>query len=282
MRKPTFYLDTNVISHLATPERTDHKVRQRLALLVRSGVIEMIGAAEIIEEFAGMARGNPEQFARSLRLFWTLVGDKVLVGRKRLLVREIRKGSMLSRAEALLDAGTVRQLQTLPLDDMDGWDEIAKGVRGQGEDFKNGMHESAEKVHDVMLETVTAREVRKNAGQFEVSERTIKDWYQHFLRSNVASLGLSEDEAKWPDVGLLPCMRAFVSIFAALTKKHHMSFGHQYRGGDQHDVDHYPNAAIAGCLVTSDRPFRNTAGLVTWRSFPVIDTEELLARVMRM
>ncbi len=80
----------------------------------------------------------------------------------------------------------------------------------------------------------------------------------------------------------LPCTRAFVSILVALTKKHHMARDHNYQASDQHDVDHYTSAAIAGCLVTSDRAFRSTAGLITWRSFPVIETEEFLSRVGRM
>ena len=79
MRKLSFYLDTNVISDLANPARTDYEVRRRLALLVRCRTIEIFGAAEIIEEFAGMARNNPEQFAGSLSLFWKLVGENVLV-----------------------------------------------------------------------------------------------------------------------------------------------------------------------------------------------------------
>ncbi len=89
MRKHAYYLDTNVISHLADSERTDHKVHQRLALLVRSGVIEVFGATEFIEEFAGMAGSKPEHFARTLELFWTLIGDKVLIGQDKLLVKEI-------------------------------------------------------------------------------------------------------------------------------------------------------------------------------------------------
>ncbi|MDO8631845.1 MAG: hypothetical protein Q7R41_15265, partial [Phycisphaerales bacterium] len=125
-------------------------------------------------------------------------------------------------------------------------------------------------------------DVRKNAGEFVVCEKTIKDWYGHFLRSNVKSLRLAEDETKWPDVGLLPCMRAFISIFIALAKKHHMARDHKYRASDQHDVDHYTSAAMAGCLVTSDGKFADTSRLVLWRSFPVIDTEEFLATVKRM
>lgn len=271
-----------MISHLADTTRTDPESQRRLVLLVRTGTCEFIGAAEIIEEFAGMARAKPEQFARSLGLFWTLVGDRVLVGRKRLLVQEIKKGSMLSRKEAILNADTVHRLQGLPVDDVDGWDEIAKGVRGQGEDFTTGMHESAEKVHEVMLETVTAKDVRKNAGRFEVGEATIKDWFHDVLKSNRETLGLPDDEARWPDVGQLPCIRAFVSILIALTKKHYMSLDHKYRGGDQHDVDHYTSAAIAGCLVTSDRQFRDTASLITWRSPPVLTTKEFLTQVSKM
>lgn len=282
MSKPSFYLDTNVISHLADPERTDQEVRRRLALLVRSGAIEVIGAAEIVGEFAGLARTNAELFSRSLGLFWTLVGDKVLVGRKKLVVQEIKKGNRLSRAEALLDVSTVRRLHALPLDDVNGWDEIARGVRGQGEEFTFGMQESAEKVQDLMLVTVTAREVRKNAGQYEVHEKTVKDWVHVILKSNRRTLSLSDEEAKWPDVGQLPCMRAFVSIVAALTKKHHMARDHKYRVSDQPDVDHYTSAAMAGCLVTSDQALRDTASLITWRSFPVIDRQKFLAQVRRL
>ena len=61
-----------------------------------------------------------------------------------------------------------------------------------------------------------------------------------------------------------------------------MSYRHHYRGGDKQDVDHYTNAAIPGCLVTSDRALRDTSSLITWRSFSVIAPEEFLERVRRL
>ncbi len=77
-------------------------------------------------------------------------------------------------------------------------------------------------------------------------------------------------------------MHAFLSINFALVKKHHMSRGHNYMASDQNDADHYTFAAMAGCLVTSDRAFRDTASQIRWKSFTVIGKKEFLESLKRM
>lgn len=282
MRRETFYLDTNVFSRLGDTERTDPEIPRRIAGLVRSGECEIIGAREVIEEFAGMATTKPCRFAQSLAVFWSLVGENVLRGRKRLLMQEIRKGCMLSRSQAFLDANAVNQIRSYPMDRLDVWRAIAEEVRGQGSHFTCGMHDSAGRLQELMLETDTAKTVRQLASRVDIGQENIRDWFHDVAVSNREAFGLPKDEAYWPNVGRLPCVRAFVSIMLALTKKHHMANKHRYREADQHDVTHYTNAAMAGCLVTDDRSLRDTCQLISWRAYPVIDTSEFLETTKRM
>ncbi len=187
MRKQVFYLDTNVISELANPKLTDRNVCRRLIGLVRYREIQFIGSVVILEELAGLACIDAEQFTRSLDLFWKLAGNNVLVGRGDLLVNEISKGSMLSRAEAMLDTGVIRRLQMLRNDNIVFWDEIAKHVIKQGKIFQNEMHHAAKKLDDKMLESIKPRDICKNASQVD-SEIIVKDVFNDLLKSNRAKI----------------------------------------------------------------------------------------------
>ena len=69
MRIPTYFLDTNVWSSLASEAQTH--VAKRLRTLASKDRIRILGSGELLEEFAGVGGKNKGHFAAMLDLFWT-------------------------------------------------------------------------------------------------------------------------------------------------------------------------------------------------------------------
>ena len=285
MNKLEFYLDTSVYGRdgLADPKSQYTEAAKALEKLVDEGNCRVYGSTELLEELAGIRRTDCELLDDVLKVFWKLVGKHVLVDYSATLIRELKKGAHLSVDEAYLDAETIARLRHCPPDDCI-WGEIHDAVRKRERAYANGDSRLGCEFTQLALEDLkehgekAPRILRKEIAAMKVDQATVEEWFDRFLESEQEKLPISKDRKSWPRIAGLPSIRGQFSFLIAQQKTRHSS-GKKPERGDRYDLVHYVHAAYPGCLVTSDRGFRNTCKIIEWKPVRVLSLEEFAACV---
>lgn len=270
-----FYLDTNVYGDLVGNNTEEKRLRSMLVKLVRAGACQVVGSLDILEEFLGLSQRRPADYADGLGLFFDLCQRRVLRPMGDLLSRELAKRDRLSSAEAFLDGNDLHILQG----ELRHSEQVRNGaseVLVAREKFCGNLEDNAADFEALLQSKgVTKREQRSKMSTFSINAKQIDEWFREgMLLSQEQRRLLESVPGKSPRVGQLPCNRALVSMHLAQVKRRHQ-LRRKYQVGDLHDWRHYVNAAMAQCLVTSDRALKAAAKEILWMPVPVIGLDDL-------
>ncbi len=264
-RRQSFYLDTHAYSLLAQPRH--QSLRRNILRLRQNDLIEIVGATAVIEELAGISRTDEKHFRSVLRIFWRLVGNRVLRDRPQLIEGELTNSGRLQRARYFLPPAIVARLKAFQMWDLRDWKDLADDVYDQSDRVCQQL--------EAETPDTTDRQLRKNAARLELDDELCRLGVDEILHE----IGRSREGTNQPVVARLPCTSAYCLIFGALLKKHWTSYGRRLRRSDRFDLDHYANAAVSACLVTNDRALTDTAKLIHATPVEIISTDEFARRV---
>ncbi len=259
-----FYLDTNVFIYLTDGSRNLSGLTARIRTLLNARVIQMLGSWELLGEFVPRANTEPDAYKRMVDMFWTLCGPRVLRPWNELIRSEIQKGSRLSLRAAYFGDEILQSTYRLSYDPR-AHHEWAEGVQQRKAEYEETMRSLAAEFEKIATKKWGAKEVRKSAGDLTITRERINDWGRDLLiRPDPSRHGLSNDEATWPDLSMLPCSSAYVAMTLAWRRKCHEA-KRKDKGADYYDSMHYVLAAMGDALVTADRALHDAVELIEWR-----------------
>lgn len=270
---PRYYLDTNVFSNLMNPGEPTGANTRRLERLTVVGSIEILGSFELLGEFVPLAQTNPVKHKHLIDFFWKICGHRILKPWNELIRAEIRKGSKLSFREAYLDIVTINQVRDLSYDP-ESHPEWTQRVQARKEDYAETMKDSSREFAEEVMQRFGETNVRKKVGEISITRERIREWgHSAYIEPDPSRLGLSRDKSTWPDLSVLPCSRAYVSMMLAWCIKCHEA-KRKYRGSDFYDSMHYVLASMSDGFVTDDKGLRDGIGMIEWKPLRTFTSEE--------
>jgi hypothetical protein len=275
------YLDTNIVSYLAITPRAPWtaigvgNLKRRLIDEQRAGRLAFNGSAYHIEEASRISGARRRDF---FRVFWDLVGPRLLTPTDDLVKEEARIGRPLTANEPYV---TFRLCS-----DIRSWSLNASALDGLAEDVRN-------LVERVAMEQTERREAARaqltalyagktvaevTAAWWSDNEALIADWVLRNMQNSKEDLSLPHDEDLWPAPRQLQSAWAMTAYHLARIFLN-VGLGRKISHGDTHDARHYASSHYGDVFVTDDRALKETHELIPAPKVQIVSFDAMASLV---
>lgn len=260
------YLDTNAVGCLLdSGARTQSALRQQVA----AGGLSVVTSLSVMDELSGLSF-TPGVYKRAQKMLLELAGPNVLPDNfERIRIETLNQGPLSGTARFLSRADR-RALLSEARSSFKAR-QVAEMVSQRTNRFQAEFTALRQKV----LVQLGKNPVPRIRGWWSNAEAHTDEWTEDYLRDNADILPPDADSVPPRKV---PSAWHKVSFYLAWIKQT-VGEGRKIQDSDQYDVDHYVHATYVDLMVTDDKRFRETCGVVPKLPFRIEKFTEFVHRL---